>query len=278
METNNNTPATDPDGQGADPAEGDGNVNDGQGVDPNANPDNQPGDGDPTGGQPTEGNQGGDPNDAPKALKDVLGETLKRTFSSDEEALNAVKETQDFVGKSGQYNDHMKTLKEHFNTDEAGVLKIMTTITPNDGGQTDPPADNQPTAEPKPADSKPDGKGGKKDDGFISKDQYESDQFYAKNGQYEPYKATIEALRATSGQTHQQVVESNDFKPMFEAAEAQNKTTKQKSILDGNSRVGGVKDKMGEAKKAAQEGNHAKAADKAVEGVIDAFAMTDENV
>jgi hypothetical protein len=167
------------------------------------------------------------------SIKDVLGQTLGKQFTSDEAALKAVKDTFSYVGKK-------------IDSQHAGQAAATFE---NNG------ADNVDTSK------------------FISKEQYEQDMFYSKNPQLEEYKDILKGLATANGVSVSEAANLDSFKKMFEKTSAYDSSQKAKSVLETNPRLGHVTDKLSKAREFAAQGNSVAATDNAVAAVIDAYNM-----
>lgn len=121
---------------------------------------------------------------------------------------------------------------------------------------------------------------------FISREEFEAETFFSKNQELEPYKKIINKLREP-GQSLNDVVNSDDFKNIYEKASAFEKMESSKSVLQSNPRLGKVMDLDKEAKVLSEEasqkslaGDHfgavkaiEHAGDKAVQSVIKAYGL-----
>jgi hypothetical protein len=168
------------------------------------------------------------------SIKDVLGQTLGKQFTSDEAALKAVKDTFSYVGKK---------------------------IDPQQAGQ----AAGQTSAN-KEADKLDTSK-------FISREQYEQDMFYSKNPQLEEYKDILSGLAVANNVSVSEASNLESFKKMFEKTSAYDSSQKAKSVLETNPRLGHVTDKLSKAREFVAQGNSVAAADNAVAAVIDAYNL-----
>ena len=92
-------------------------------------------------------------------------------------------------------------------------------------------------------------------------------KFYKDNPQYEAHKDLINSL----GSNPEEVIKSDVFKSTYDKLEAHDKTEKSKSVLQSNSRLGKVTDKISKAKEALNAGNQDEAEASAVSAVIDAY-------
>ena len=95
------------------------------------------------------------------------------------------------------------------------------------------------------------------------------DTFFDKNPQYAPYKDVIEQL----GGDPKEVIESEGFKSIFEKASEFDKIQSKKSVLESNSRLGQVSDKMTKARQSIEKGDVTIAENDAVGAVIDAYEL-----
>lgn len=186
------------------------------------------------------------------SIKDVLSKELGKTFTSDESALKAVKDTFGYVGKVGKVQPILQKLQAKFGG-EANVLTLMENLA--DKGLPE---------------SKPEVKDDSK---FVSREQYELDTFFAKNSKLEPHRELIDALRIKTGKPLSEVIELPAFKSVFDKASAYDETEKSRSVLHSNPRLGQATDKISKAREHVTSGNIAAARQSAVEAVIDAYGM-----
>lgn len=181
------------------------------------------------------------------SVKDILSEELGKEFSTDEAALKAVKDTFSYVGKIGKFKPVLEKLQAKYGSETEAIKAIENTLEP-------PKVDTS---------------------GFASRDEVEalkSENFYSKNPSYEPYRNLIEDLRKATGKNHQEIIQSDNFKNVFEKANAYETELKSKSVLQSNSRLGQVKDKISEARQNLDTNPDA-ARKSAVEAVIEAYEM-----
>ncbi len=192
-----------------------------------------------------------DPSDTtPKevaSIKDVIGETLGKTFETDEAALKSIKDTQSFVGKK--------------------VEAVKPVETPTKSGEPEPA--KVPAKE------------------FVTKEEYDKNLFFAQNPDYNKpeLKPVIESLVATTGESIEEVIKSETVKAIVEKITAHDKDAEAKSVLKSGNKLGTVTDKGQEALDALKEVNKAKqagdhnaenafhsvASDKAIDAVNDLF-------
>ena len=105
---------------------------------------------------------------------------------------------------------------------------------------------------------------------FVSREEFEESNFYAKNSEYEPYKNIVNSFKE-DGKSLSEIVKSDNFKEIYDKVKSYDETQKTKSVLQSNPRLSSASDKMTQAKEATEKGNSDKAADLAVGAVIDAF-------
>ena len=183
------------------------------------------------------------------SIKDLLSEELGRDFPDDATALKAVKDTFSYVGKAGKYkayNDVIEKLQTKYGDTEK-VKQIMENLI---DGEVKPQVDSK---------------------DYISRDQYETDTFFAKNSNLESHRELIEALRVKTGKSLNEVVELPSFKSVYEKARAYDESEKSKSVLTTNPRLGQVTDKMTQARESASKGDYKGASASALSAVLDAY-------
>lgn len=97
-----------------------------------------------------------------------------------------------------------------------------------------------------------------------------ADLFYSQNPQYAPYKAVISKM----GENPTDVIGTEEFKNVFDNLAAFDKLQKSKTVLESNSRVGQVTDKMTEAKALASKySTYEKGKAIAMEALIEATGL-----
>jgi len=99
--------------------------------------------------------------------------------------------------------------------------------------------------------------------------QLNDSNFYAENPEYKAYQALIGKL----GDSPSEVIKSEEFKTVYDSASAYDKLQSSKSVLESNSRLGQVTDKMSKAREELKAGNDAVAGDEATKAVLDAFGI-----
>lgn len=90
--------------------------------------------------------------------------------------------------------------------------------------------------------------------------------FYAKNPQYESLRAVIGKM----GENPSDVVNSPEFKTIFDKTSGYDKIQKSKTVLESNPRIGQVRSKMAEAKEATGKRDYTTGTSKAVQAVLEA--------
>lgn len=172
-------------------------------------------------------------------LKEWAKNTLNKDFETDEAAEKAIKDTFSYVGEFGK----VKKLAE-----DKGITieQAIQSFNKNTDGQNDQ---------------------------FVSREQYEKDMFYEKNPSYAPYSKIINALAKDLNIKIHEVINTDEFKGMFDKAQKFDEIDTSKSVLKSNPKLGVVKDKMAEAGKSLQAGDYDSAKKSAVGAVLDAFSQ-----
>ena len=101
--------------------------------------------------------------------------------------------------------------------------------------------------------------------------EMKNELFYSKNSQYDTpeYRALITKM----GENPADVVASPEFKSVFEKASGYDKIQKTKTVLESNSRIGMVRNKINEAKEAISKRDYSGAKDLAVSSVLEAYDL-----
>lgn len=95
--------------------------------------------------------------------------------------------------------------------------------------------------------------------------------FYSENPQYK--SPEIKAIISKMGENPADVVETPEFKAIFDKVNGYDKIQKTKTVLESNPRIGQVRNKMTEAKTALDgEHNYSKAKDLAVSALLESIA------
>lgn len=192
----------------------------------------------------------------------VINDALGTTYQSPEDALNGLKELQSYTGEYGKVKPKLDELKKEFGTND--VTKIMEQLTKQGSGE--------PNADGKPGESNNEVVENQLKELETLKSELKSDRFYAKNPEYDnPALRTVISAMAKGGELDT-VVETDEFKAIFDNFEIAAQAEKAKSVLHSSPRTQQVRDKMEKAKEALiKEGNSLKAEDTAVSAVMDAF-------
>lgn len=193
--------------------------------------------------------------DAPE-IKDVLGQTLKRNFKTNEEALAAVKNTFSYVGEYPKFKPIIEKVKAKFGGDGTTGLKFMEEILNKDTTQETKPI----------ATSAPEGE-------FISKSQYEADKFFASKPEYAAHRVLVDALASKTGKPLAEVVEMPELKGLVEKARKHDEIEGSKSVLHTNPKIGVATDKITKARDAQKAGDQSSANAAAVSAVMDAYDL-----
>jgi len=176
------------------------------------------------------------------SVKDVLNKYLGKDFKDDETALKAVKDTFSHVGKVGKYQPLISELEDKFGGEE-GALKAIESV-------QDP-----------------------EKSGLVTKEKFDTELFYRDKPEYQPYRKVIDSMAKSEGNTPGEVVETEEFKSIFEKVKAHDKAEESKSVLMSNPKIGLATDKISDAKKDLSEGKKESAEKKAVNAVINAFEL-----
>lgn len=167
----------------------------------------------------------GDEQDAADALSlEELNSHLGKNFKDKESALKALKDTFKYVGKAGQLEKELKTVKD---------------------------------------------KAKNKKGDYITKEQYDTDMFYKDNPQYNEMRGTIDRIARADGITPSEVVETDEFKGLYEKVVGYDESQKAKSVLESNPRIGQASSKVKQSKQALQKQDFDGARNTAVEAVLE---------
>ena len=169
--------------------------------------------------------EGGAENITLDQLKDVLGKDFKDT----ETALKSVKDTFSYVGSQAQFKDRMDSLTEKLGTDEEGVLAALESLS---GSKNE----SQPEA-PK--------------DTFISKEQYETDQFFAQNDSLNELKDILVPLKQAEPDTSwSDFMKQPTIEKVVESYQGYAEVQSKKSVLETNPRIAQAADDLTKAQEA----------------------------
>jgi hypothetical protein len=202
--------------------------------------------GNPEGGAPAEGGE--------NASSDMLGrlsKTIGRDFPDEATALDAIKETFNYVGSVGQLKKKILSLKDQGISEEEVFNRVeqlgqSTTAAPRNDVQSEINA---------------------------LKQRLDETTFYSENPDLKEYQGFLSEIQADTGRSLSQIVESDSFKTVLEKAKGYDASQKSKSVLESSPRLGRVKDKMTEAREASKAGNQVGANKSAIGAVLDAYDM-----
>lgn len=186
-------------------------------------------------------------------LRDVLGQTLKREFKTDEDALAAVKNTFSYVGEYPKFKPFVEKMKATFGGDGTKGLKFMEEAIQNSTQKTETTAPVAPQGD------------------YISRSQYEADKFFASRPDLTAHREVLEALQAKSGKALAETAEMPSFKTLVEKAKLHDESEGSKSVLHTNPRIGAATDKITKARDAVKAGDHDTAKATAVSAVLDSI-------
>lgn len=110
---------------------------------------------------------------------------------------------------------------------------------------------------------------------FISREQYEQDMFYSKNpGLDKPEMRTIiDSLAKAKGISNRDVVETPEFKSVYEKVKGYDESQGLKTVLATNPRLVASKDKLTQAGEAANLGRKDAAENLATQAVMEAYDL-----
>lgn len=178
----------------------------------------------------SDGSSAGNSSISLEEMSTILG----KEFKDKDTALKSVKDTYNYVGKAGELNSSMKKLTTELGMDEDRVLSTLKSM--SDNPTPAPTSEGQAT----PVDP----------DGFVSKDQYDTDMFYSQRSELVPYRDVIGALAAKDGKPLAEVVESDAFKNIYAKVSGFDEIQSKKSVLESNPRLSSASDKLSESKEA----------------------------
>lgn len=164
-------------------------------------------------------------------LKSVLG----KDFKDKDTALKSLKDTQSYVGKVGQLEKELGTLR----TSPASV------------------ANTQDMSEVK-----------------NELRKVKDELWFADNAAYKPHRTLVEKFAKAEGKTFSEIVELPEFKDVFSKVQGFEQSQKLKTVLESNPRLASAQDKITKAQGlAASRSRRAlgEAADIASQAVMDAY-------
>jgi|15BtaG_2_1085339.scaffolds.fasta_scaffold01061_5 hypothetical protein len=181
-------------------------------------------------------------------VRTAISQALGKEYKSAEDALNAIKETQNFVGEAGKYKKLAERVASQFGGDLDEALNKLN-------------MDNETSAVPEKAE----------EPSVVSptddlQKQVEELRFLSENPDLKPHMDTLRELKGTTGKTLTEVADSD----IFQKVKAQDEASQQKKVLQPNSRLGSATDAMGKARELVNE--NPKAAQKmAVDATVSAI-------
>lgn len=200
---------------------------------------------------------------AQPTLTDKVNEALGKEFPNEDAALKAIKDTFAHVGDVGK----LDTLKEavgqvqrenNLPSEEAAIEFIKNSA----GAKPLAPAPNEPDPNK-----------------FVSREEFEDEQFYGSHPELQAHKATIDAFRSkpsNQGKSLTEITGENgdaDLKSQLEIATKHVEAEGSKSVLESSPRLGQTRDHMTKAAEASKEGDNETASKEATAGVIEAFDL-----
>jgi hypothetical protein len=107
---------------------------------------------------------------------------------------------------------------------------------------------------------------------FVSREQYETDTFFANNPDLKQFQPVLSALKSQNpDKSFDDLIGMDSVKPIIEKASAYDKQEKTRSVLQSNPRLGAVSDKITQAR--AEGVSHAEGSRLVTEAVLDAFEI-----
>lgn len=177
---------------------------------------------------------GGDEKVSEGLSLEELNKTLGRDYPSKAEALKAIKETYNFVGKPRSRPTEQAAPQSHAQPeahDDATVERLAS----------------------------------------VERRLAES-EFYRTNPDLEPYRNEIAEL--AGGRPLEQLAQSEAFKTFISKAKAHDEAEKSKSVLSSSPRLGQARDRVSKSREALAKNDMPTAQHEAVGAVIEAFDMT----
>lgn len=174
---------------------------------------------------------------------DQFKAALGKDFKDVESALKSVKDTYSYVGSQAQYKQTIGAVSERLGTDEAGVLAALGALVPSR--------------------QEPQGQ-------FISKETYETDQFFAQKPELNSLRDVLIPLKQAQGAVSwKDFLAQPSIASVVEGVTGYNELQSKKSVLQTNPRLGAASSKIDNARQAVSEGNMALAKNNAVSAVTD---------
>lgn len=195
-------------------------------------------------------------------VKDIISQITGKQFPTDEAAAKSLKDTYSFVGGAGMKAQKlMNELKDKLQKDEKGVLTLMETLATNPNPQSTPAPVHaaDPTIFNEMA---------------ALRKQVEETQFFDERPELKEYRGMIAELRDTTGKPIRDVVELPAIKTLVEKARSYDAAERSRSVLHSNPKLGQVRDKLTEAKEAANNGDLNTAKASAVSAVLSSYDLS----
>lgn len=202
----------------------------------------------PPGGSAAPGG-GGENGAVVESLEAVLSRELGREFPTTEAALKAVKDTFSYVGEYGQVKPVIDTMRERAKAEGKPLATLMAELA-------------KPAVTPQVDESR-----------FVPRDQYETDNFFSKNPAFAENRYLIEALATKEGKPVHEVVNTDAFKAIFGKIQLADETTKSRSVVMTNPRLGQASDTISKANEAVKAGNVEQGKALAADAVVEAFGL-----
>lgn len=184
-------------------------------------------------------------------VKNVLSELLGKKFDTDEVALKSVKDTYKMVGTFGKARQILDTIKQEYDVDEEGAIKIMEQ-------KVSEPRDTDTTKEQQVDLSK-----------FVSKDEFAKEMFFKDHPEMTPYKSILDSVARAQNKPISEVAEFPEVKDLITKSKAYDDQESAKSVLMSNPRLGQATDNLSRAREALASGNDVAAREGATKAVMD---------
>lgn len=167
-------------------------------------------------------------------IKDVLG----KDFKDADTALKSIKDTYNFVGSQAQYKEKISDIASKLGTDEDGVLSALESLTA------------QPKAQPKTPQA-PTGD-------YVSREQYEQDQFFARNQELESLKDVLVPLKeAHKDLSWGEFIKQDTVSQLVDTYKTASELQSKKSVVESNPRIAQMTDNYQKAAQALNESRQA---------------------
>lgn len=185
-------------------------------------------------------------------VKDILSKVLGKEFPSDETALKFVKDNHSFSGKTRNYQPLIEKIEAKYGG-QGEALKVMEQIL-----QDQPKQEAVDTSKFAPIEE-------------VQK--LRNDIWESKNPDLVPFKELISDAAKARNISLDEAKELDFVKATIEKARAYDQIENSKSVLQTNSRLGQVTDKIAQAQKSMDEGNVDAARASATSAVLEAYGL-----